>query len=132
MKFIELNYKEFKLKRVKRLPVSGAFHTRLMDVDTSSFKKLLQNIEIQQPLIPTYSNVTAKPYEHVKQIPRLLEQQIYEPVKWEQIMHKVYERPAVSSIGFPETYECGPGRQLGTILKLVNNKAFQAYKNIEV
>ena len=134
LEFIEINYKEFKLKRVKRVPVSGAFHTELMKSETQlqSFRNLLSNIKFEKPLISVYSNVTGKIYENERFIKSLLVHQIYKPVLWEQILHKIYEKKKDVDEEYPETFECGPGTQLGTILKQVNNKAFQNYKNIEV
>jgi [acyl-carrier-protein] S-malonyltransferase len=125
-----MNYKEFKLKRVKRIAVSGAFHTSLMDSKDRMdlFKQQLDETVFSKPLIDTYSNRTAQPYINSWQIRRLLVEQISNSVKWEQIMHRIYEKCEE----FPETYECGPGKQLGTILKMVNAKAHVSYKNIEV
>lgn len=57
--FIELNKDEFKLKRVKRLAVSGAFHTRLMLSAEDDLRKVVQTLKINMPLIQFYSNYTA-------------------------------------------------------------------------
>ena len=96
------------------------------------FEKILKEVEIKKPLITTYSNVTAYPYKNSNEIKQLLVKQIYSPVKWEQILHTLYGRPKNCPEGFPDTYECGPGQQLGTILKQVNAQAFKNYKNIAV
>ena len=56
--------------------------------------------------------------------------QIYKPVKWEQLMHTLYQRKG--DMPFPNTYEVGPGKQLGTILRMVNNKAYASYQAVEV
>lgn len=139
--FLELNYKEFGIMRVKRLDVSGAFHTKLMNLrKVRPLSPILNEIQINKPLIPCYSNVTGNPYYDDIEIRRLLNDQISKPVKWEQIIHKIYSREKPEDyvegndelLGFPDTYECGPGRQLGFLLKSVNNKAFKYYKNIEV
>jgi [acyl-carrier-protein] S-malonyltransferase len=139
--FLELNYKEFGILRVKRLDVSGAFHTKLMNLRKSRpLLPMLDEIQVNQPLIPCYSNVTGDPYNNSYEIKRLLNEQISKPVKWEQIIHKIYSRKKPEDyieghdevLGFPDSYECGPGRQLGYLIKSVNNKAFKFYKNIEV
>lgn len=130
-----MNYKDFKLKRVKRVPVSGAFHTKLMFSDNhlGQFKDLLKSIKFEKPSMETYSNLTATTYDDVQYNVRCnLIKQIYQPVLWEQILHRIYERRKDSDEPFPETYECGPGTQLGTILKQVNNRAFLLYKNVYV
>jgi [acyl-carrier-protein] S-malonyltransferase len=104
------------------------------DAQLNSFNDLLKNIKFEKPLITVYSNVTGKVYEDKDYlIRRNLIQQIYKPVLWEQIIHRIYEKTKENEDEeYPETYECGPGNQLGTILKQVNNKAFVNYKNIDV
>lgn len=57
-------------------------------------------------------------------------EQIFKPVKWEQLTHTLYQRG--DGKGFPKTYEVGPGTQLGSILKIVNNKAYHSYTSISV
>lgn len=55
--------------------------------------------------------------------------QIVQPVKWEQMIHEIYQRK--SEEYYPRTFECGPGRGLTTILKQVNAKAWDKTFNIE-
>lgn len=55
--------------------------------------------------------------------------QIVRPVKWEQMLHVLYQRREDDS--FPRTFECGPGRGLTTILKQVNAKAWDNAYNID-
>jgi len=45
-------------------------------------------------------------------------------------MHTIYQRP--KSHAYPDTYEIGPGVQLGTILKMVNNVAHKHYHSVGV
>ncbi|GAU98358.1 hypothetical protein RvY_09515 [Ramazzottius varieornatus] len=128
--FIEVNAKMFKIKPLKRLPVSGAFHTPLMTPAKDVFYQTLKDTTFKQPSITVYSNVTALSYGGQKASTSLLLKQISAPVKWEQILHSIYERE--KDVLFPNTYEVGPGKQLGTILKRTNLKAFASYKAIEV
>ncbi|GJQ71121.1 hypothetical protein Trydic_g1026 [Trypoxylus dichotomus] len=122
LEFLEKNVKEFKLKRVNRLPVSGAFHTDLMAPAIQPFKKALEKTKIEDPVISVYSNVDGKKYKGADHIRRQLPKQIVKPVKWEQTMHVLYERDPGEY--FPRTFECGPGVALKTILKQVNAKAW--------
>ena len=92
--------------------------------------KALSKMMLRRPLIPVYSNVTSHKYTDPKKIPKLLAEQIYKPVKWEQIMHVLYSRRQGEE--FPSTYELGPGRQLGTLLRMTNSKAHEHYRAIEV
>ncbi|MCL4128154.1 UNVERIFIED_CONTAM: hypothetical protein GTU68_012643 [Idotea baltica] len=123
LQFIIDNKDDFKLKRIRRLNVSGAFHTDLMRPAAFVFKEALQNAHVSRPLIPVYSNVDGRPYKSADHIRKQLPKQMYSPVRWEQTLHTLYERS--SDKEFPNTFECGPGSSLKTILKMVNAKAWQ-------
>lgn len=93
--------------------------------------KTLDKIEMQSPLIQVMSNVTGRRHtSDVVSIKRSLSQQLTRSVLWEQSIHKIYQRDKHES--YPNTFECGPGRQLGYLLRLNNNKAFQQYQHIDV
>ncbi|XP_019337257.1 malonyl-CoA-acyl carrier protein transacylase, mitochondrial isoform X1 [Alligator mississippiensis] len=130
LKFLEENSRKYYFARTKMLPVSGAFHTRLMESAIEPLAKVLKSVEIRKPLINVYSNVDGKKYMHSKHIQHLLVKQLVSPVKWEQTMHEVYERTKRTK--FPFTYEVGPGKQLGAMLRNCNLKAWRVYKHIEV
>nr|XP_023022242.1 probable malonyl-CoA-acyl carrier protein transacylase, mitochondrial [Leptinotarsa decemlineata] len=66
LQYIEENYKIFNLRKVKRLPVSGAFHSKLMLPAMETFQKSLEKTRIEDPAISVYSNVTGKKYKHFK------------------------------------------------------------------
>lgn len=124
LNYLEKNASHYKLRRVKRLPVSGAFHTSLMEPAMEPFKEALSKIKIDQPLIKVHSNFDGKPYRNVDHIRRQLPKQMIRPVKWEQLLHIIYERPQTEK--FPMTYECAPGKSLTVILKQVNAKAWDS------
>uniref|UniRef100_A0A8C5WST1 Malonyl-CoA-acyl carrier protein transacylase, mitochondrial n=1 Tax=Laticauda laticaudata TaxID=8630 RepID=A0A8C5WST1_LATLA len=130
LEFLQKNSKKFSFARVKILPVSGAFHTRLMKSAMQPLSEALESITIQEPLISVYSNVDSKKYRQPEKIQHCLVEQLVSPVKWEQIMHTIYERNKGKK--FPYTYEVGPGKQLGAILRSCNLKASKYYSNIEV
>lgn len=91
-------------------------------------QKALKTTPIKTPLIPVWSNVDAKRYHTPDQIKTKLAEQICEPVKWEQIMHAVFEREKGTE--FPSTYECGPGTTLKTVLRMNNAEAYKRCTNI--
>uniref|UniRef100_UPI00398EEE46 malonyl-CoA-acyl carrier protein transacylase, mitochondrial n=1 Tax=Pristiophorus japonicus TaxID=55135 RepID=UPI00398EEE46 len=130
LEFLQQNSRKFHFLRTKVLPVSGAFHTRLMVSATQPLHQILKRIRVEKPLISVYSNVDGKKYMHSKHIQQLLVKQLVSPVKWEQTMHAMYERE--QGTDFPDTYEVGPGNQLGTMLKNCNLKAWRFYKHIDV
>lgn len=120
LNFLEKNAKQYRLRKVKRLPVSGAFHTSLMQSAVEPFVQALKKIQLQMPLISVHSNVDGQAYRHTDQIIKKLPKQIVKPVKWEQLLHILYERPQGDR--FPGTFETAPGCSLMTILKQVNAK----------
>ncbi|XP_002030860.2 probable malonyl-CoA-acyl carrier protein transacylase, mitochondrial [Drosophila sechellia] len=128
LEFLEQNLKALKIRRMKRLPVSGAFHTPLMQSAVEPFTKALKTVRLQDPVIRVYSNVDGKPYRHAKHILTQLPKQIVRPVKWEQTLHEMYERK--QGVDFPRTFECGPGKGLVQVLEKVNAKAAQSSFNV--
>ena len=131
LEFIAQNMKDFGIKRTKRLAVSGAFHTQLMQEGLQDFTYALKKVEFQPPAIPVYSNVKAGQYSNSREeFIKLLRKHLIKPVKWEQIMHVLYSRQKGEK--FPHTYEVGPGKQLGTLLRLVNLKAFENYHKVDI
>lgn len=115
---------------MKRLNVSGAFHTELMLPAVKPFAAALRKMEINDPMIAVHSNIDGKRYNNHLQVSRYLPKQIYKPVKWEQTLHILYERPEGSN--FPDTFECGPGSTLRSLLKKVNLKAQMSCRTVEV
>ncbi|CAL8101055.1 unnamed protein product [Orchesella dallaii] len=127
--FLDANYKDFNLRRVKRLPVAGAFHTDLMKPAADPMRAVLDSITINRPRMPVYSNVTANRYRSSGELKKVLVKQIYKPVKWEQVIQNLYQRPKESE--YPMTFECGPGASLAAVLKNVNSKAHLKCKKIQ-
>ncbi|XP_030385311.1 probable malonyl-CoA-acyl carrier protein transacylase, mitochondrial [Scaptodrosophila lebanonensis] len=128
LEFLEKNAKALKIRRMKRLAVSGAFHTPLMESAVEPFAKALKRIYLQDPIIRVYSNVDGKPYKHATHILKQLPKQIVRSVKWEQTLHELYERK--QGVDFPRTFECGPGKGLLQVLEKVNARAAQTSFNV--
>ncbi|XP_017682117.1 PREDICTED: malonyl-CoA-acyl carrier protein transacylase, mitochondrial [Lepidothrix coronata] len=129
LEYLQQNARKYYFTRTKMLPVSGAFHTRLMEPAVEPLAEVLKSIEIQKPLLCVYSNVDGQKYMHSKHIRKLLVKQVVSPVLWEQTMHSVYQRKQGTE--FPYTYEVGPGNQLGAILRKCNLKAWKQYKHVD-
>lgn len=122
MKFLSDHQKEFKLRKVIPVPVSGAFHTNLMLPAADTFSKVLDTIEMFEPTISSFSNVEGRRYKNLKHMKKKLPLQICRPVLWEQILSSIYNRPAGQE--FPSTFICGPkANSLRTILKEINAQA---------
>lgn len=121
LEYIERNAEKYKLRKLTRLPVSGAFHTKLMEPALKSFGKMLSTVELDTPRCQVYSNYKAHPYYNLKVVKKYLLKQIVSPVKWEQSMQLIYNRPQETS--FPRTFDVGSGGKMATILRLINAKA---------
>ncbi len=130
LNFLQQYGSEFGLGPTKRLPVSGAFHTRRMDPAIEKVAEALSQTRFARPLISVYGNLDASIYpSNAKQIQKRLLKQLYKPVCWESILHQIYDR--VAGDRFPNTYEVGPGSQLSTMLKRTNAKASQNCKRVQ-
>uniref|UniRef100_A0A3P8SIL5 Malonyl-CoA-acyl carrier protein transacylase, mitochondrial n=1 Tax=Amphiprion percula TaxID=161767 RepID=A0A3P8SIL5_AMPPE len=128
--FLQQNSRRLQFIRTKPLPVSGAFHTELMALATEPLREVLRQVEVRRPEINVYSNVDGKRYMNESHVRRQLVKQLVSPVKWEQTLHEIYER--TQGQNFPDTYEVGPGKQLGATLQKCNRKAFKTYTNVVV
>jgi [acyl-carrier-protein] S-malonyltransferase len=127
--FLEKNKQQFRLRKIRRLPVSGAFHTSFMEPAVRPFQKALNQIEIKNPNIYVHSCVDGKAYRNAEHIRKQLPKQIIKSVKWEQLLHIMYERG--KGAHFPQTFECSPGSSLMSILKEVNGQAFNSAISVE-
>lgn len=130
LQFIENNKADFGLKRTKRLTVSGAFHTKLMEPAREVLREALNRTPINRPAIKVYSNVTGLYYRDEKEIRKNLAKQLVSTVKWETILHNIYDRDRGED--YPWTFECGPGDTCVTTLKFVNLKARKSAARITI
>jgi [acyl-carrier-protein] S-malonyltransferase len=100
----------------KELPVSGAFHSPLMQYAADGLKEALQSTKISEPSIPVFSNVMSEPVSDPEEIRSLLVQQLTSPVRWEESVKNMYD------FGITEFVEYGPGKVLqGLIGRTLSN-----------
>lgn len=123
LRYIKQNLKTYDFSRMKEIPAYGAFHSSLMSSAVEPFSEQLQKMNVEDPIISVFSNVNAKKYRNKGHIYKQLPEQIIRPVKWEQIMHTLYELKIHDEL--PETFICGPGTAIKTIMKQVNIKAWE-------
>ena len=93
------------------LPVSGAFHSSLMKPAFIGLKKQLEELEIQSPICPIYSNYTAEPTTDPEEIRSNLLDQLMNPVKWTQTLQNMHTN------GADKFVEVGPGKVLQGLVK---------------
>ncbi len=103
-------------KLVKELPVSGAFHSPLMESARNGLKSALDETKIHNARIPVYANVTAKPAQEASEIRELLVRQLTSPVRWEESIANMAADGATTFV------ELGPGKVLqGLVKRIVPN-----------
>ncbi len=107
--------KESGAKIVKKLVVSGAFHSPLMQSAKDKLKKRLEETEFSDASFDVYANVTAKPVRKKEEIKELLFQQVTAPVRWEETIKNMIEA------GADEFYEIGPGNVLRGLVKRIDS-----------
>ena len=99
-----------------KLSVSAPFHCKLMDPAAIRVGDELKKIDLKDPFIPVYMNVTGKAILSADKIPDLLVRQAMGPVQWVNTL----ENMKLSDI---ENYiECGAGKTLwGLTRKTLKN-----------
>lgn len=107
--------KERGAKLVKELPVSGAFHSPLMESAKSGLREALERTAIRDASIPVYANVSAKPVRAVTEIRRLLYEQLTSPVRWEETIKNM------AFDGASMFVEIGPGKVLQGLVKRIRS-----------
>lgn len=71
-------------RKVVELPVSGAFHSPLMESARERLANALRDLVIREPICPIYLNVTARPTRDPEAIRAALLLQLTSPVRWAQ------------------------------------------------
>ncbi len=95
-----------------KLAVSGAFHSPFMRSAAEGLGEYLADKELEKPLIPIYSNVTAQPYgDDIKQ---LIKSQAESPVQWQKTVENLIAE------GVDTFIEVGVGKTLAGLIKKIN------------
>lgn len=103
--------KESGCRLAKLLPVSGAFHSSLMQPAYDGLKDELERLSISEPICPVYSNYTAEPTENPEEIRSNVLNQLLNPVRWTQTLQNMHKDGADTFI------EVGPGKVLQGLVK---------------
>lgn len=100
-------------RRVIPLPVSGAFHSPLMDSARKAFETLLDGAEFADAAIPVLQNTDPTPTRDADSIRARLAGQISAPVRWRETMDALAGTPPTLVV------EAGPGSVLTGLAKRV-------------
>lgn len=98
-------------RKVIALPVSGAFHSPLMEEAREGLAAGLASLDIQTPRCPVYLNVTAQPTTDPDEIRMRLLEQLTAPVRWSQTLQQKH------ADGATRYAEVGAGRVLAGLVK---------------
>lgn len=102
------------VRKCRRLVVSGAFHSPIMNPAAEKLAADLAAVEFRAPRIPVISNVTAEPVTDPESIRDLLARQVVSPVRWADSIE------VMRGLGVTTFLEPGPGKVLGTLLKKID------------
>jgi [acyl-carrier-protein] S-malonyltransferase len=94
--------------RARRLDVSGAFHSPLMEPAAARLATALSRVELRPAAFPVYSNGTAAPFTDVR---RQLSENLLQPVRWRETLL------ALRTAGVERFVEHGPGAVLTGLVK---------------
>ena len=94
--------------RARRLDVTGAFHSRLMEPAAERLRAALEATPIAEPQIPVYSNGSAAPFVDVR---RELAENLLRPVRWRETLL------AMRTARIERFVELGPGSVLTGLVK---------------
>jgi [acyl-carrier-protein] S-malonyltransferase len=103
--------KEKGCRITKKLPVSGAFHSPLMQPAFEGLQSEVENLSINTPDCPVYANFTAAPTQDTDEIRSNIMNQLLNPVCWTQTLQNMKED------GAEEFIEIGPGKVLQGLVK---------------
>ena len=94
--------------RAMELPVTGAFHSPMMEAAVPEFRAALDRVDFGEPGVPVFSAVTTEPFDDVR---GRLAQALTSPVRWRETML------ALNAQGAERFVEVGPGRVLTGLAK---------------
>ena len=103
--------KEAGAKRAIRLPVSGAFHSPLMEPAVVGLTNAIATSAFTDPVFPVYSNVTAEAATTATEAKDLLLKQLTSAVRWSTEIRNIASR-------YPDVLyvEMGPGNVLSGMM----------------
>jgi malonyl CoA-acyl carrier protein transacylase len=94
--------------RARRLDVTGAFHSPLMEPAAERLRAALEATPVEAPQIPVYSNGSAAPFADVR---RELSENLLRPVRWRETLL------AMRTARIERFVELGPGAVLTGLVK---------------
>ncbi|HWZ60248.1 MAG TPA: ACP S-malonyltransferase [Gemmatimonadaceae bacterium] len=106
--------KEHGAKRAMRLPVSGAFHSPLMEPAAEGFRAALDTAPFTQAGVPIYGNVDGRPTTSAADARDRLSRQLTSPVRWVDVVLGLADKHPNALF-----VEMGPGAVLTGLAKRI-------------
>ncbi|NCO65214.1 MAG: [acyl-carrier-protein] S-malonyltransferase [Candidatus Aquicultor secundus] len=103
-------------KKVVMLPVSGAFHSTMMQAAEDDFRAFLDGYIFLGADIPVVPNTLAHPVIDAVELRNALQTQISSSVKWQQSVEQMI------GLGIKTFVEVGPGQVLSKIIKRIDKQ----------
>ena len=103
-------------RRAITLPVSGAFHSELMESAKEKLNEVINQIDFNEPICPIYQNVSGNFETKAEKIKSNLISQMTSPVKWTQSVKNMIKD------GANEFSEIGPGNVLQGLVKKIDRE----------
>ena len=104
------------VRRAILLPVSGAFHSPLMESARAELEQAIAEAEFSTPCCPIYQNVDAQPHTDPEQIKANLVKQLTAPVRWSQSVERMI------ADGITSFTEVGCGTVLQGLIRKTNSE----------
>lgn len=104
-------------QRVVPLPVSGAFHSRLMQPAADGMARAVSSLRFQDTVIPIVANTTAEPMTNGDALKAELLNQLCHSVLWQKSVERMLKE------GTLEFVEVGPGQVLTGLIKRITRDA---------
>ena len=101
-------------KRVMPLPVSGPFHSSMMQVIEQDFADYIDQFEWHDAQFPVVQNVNAQGETDAETIKQNMIKQLYSPVQFIKSTEQLIED------GVDHFIEIGPGKVLSGLIKKIN------------
>ena len=104
-------FKEAGARMVTELPVSGAFHSPLLDSAKERLAEAIHSTKFNDSSVDVYCNISGKPKKNTDALRNSLIEQLVSPVRWTETMMNM------QSAGITNFIEIGPGKVLQGLVK---------------
>ena len=101
-------------KRAISLPVAGAYHSPLMQPAQAGLAEALAKVELREPSVPVYSNVTGQAHAGSETIAGTMVDQVTSSARWEACIR------AMIADGVTRFVELGPGTALTGFMRRID------------